>query len=127
MHRPTSVTVFGILNIVFAAFSMIGIVATIVMFTTMDATRNPVVKIMQNSPAYAAWMKLSLALGLAATAVKLTAGIGLLRMKPWARLLSIGFAIYAIVFSTVGTAVNFIFLLRPMLEEASHKQGPEAA
>ena len=64
---------------------------------------------------------------LAATAVKLTAGIGLLRMKPWARLLSIGFAIYAIVFTILSMAVNFIFLLRPMLEEASHKHGPEAA
>ena len=117
MQRPTSVTVFGIF----------GIIGTIVMFATMDASRNPVVKIMQNSPAYVAWMKLNLPLGLAATAVLLTAGIGLLRMKPWARKLSVGYAIYAIVVCLLGAVMNFIFLMRPMLEEASRQQGPEAA
>jgi hypothetical protein len=127
MQRPTSVTVFGVLNIVFAAFGVLGLIGTIVMFAMMDASRNPVVKMMQNNPAYAVWMKVSLPLGLAATVVLLTTGIGLLRMKSWARKLAIGYAIYAIAFSILGTAVNFIFFMRPMLEEASRKQGPEAA
>jgi hypothetical protein len=127
MQRPASLTVFGILNILFAALGLIGLIGTIVMFAMMDASRNPVVKMMQNSPAYAAWVKLSLALGLAATVVLLTTGIGLLRMKRWAHKLAIGYAIYAIAFSIFGAAVNFVFFMRPMLEEASRKQGPEAA
>lgn len=127
MQRPTSVTVFGVLNIVFAAFGIVGIIGTVVMFSTMDSSRNPIVKMMQQSPAYAVWMKLSLPLGLAATIVLLTAGIGLLLMKPWARKLTIGYAIYAIAFGILGTVVNFFFLIRPMLEEASRKHGPEAA
>jgi hypothetical protein len=127
MQRPTSVTVFGILNILFAAVGVIGTIGSIVMLSTMDASRNPVVRIIRENPGYAAWMKLSLPLGLAATAALLTAGIGLLRMKPWARKLAIGYAIYALAFGLLGTVVNYLFLMRPMLEEASRKQGPEAA
>jgi hypothetical protein len=126
MQRPASATTFGILNIIFAGLGVFGLVASITLLTVMD-TRNPVVRIIQNNPAYAAWMKLSVPLGLLSCAILLTAGIGLLRMKNWARLLSIGYAIYAILFGIVGIVINFLFLVRPMLEEASHKQGPEAA
>ncbi len=127
MQRPAAVTVFGILNIVFAAFGVFGVLASIALFSRTDASNNPVVRIIRDSPAYAGFLKLSIPLGLIACVVLLVAGIGLLRLQPWARKLSIGYAIYAIVMSLVGAAMNFIFLLRPMLEEASHKQGPEAA
>jgi hypothetical protein len=127
MQRPTSVTVFGILNIVFAVFGIFGIIGTVMMLSMTDASRNPVVNIMRNSPAYAAWLKLSLPLGAAAIVALVAAGIGLLMMKSWARKLSIGYAIYAIVFGILGLVINFIFLMLPMLEEASRRQGPEAA
>jgi hypothetical protein len=48
-------------------------------------------------------------------------------MKPWARKLSIAYAIYALVFGVVGIVVNFLFVVRPMLEQAQGRQGPEAA
>jgi len=127
MQRPTSVTVFGVLNIVFAVLGVIGIAGTIVMFAKMDAARNPLVKLMQDSPAFAAWMKLSLPLGIASTLVLLCAGIGLLMLKRWGRKLSIGYAVYAIVFGLLGTAVNFYFLLLPALDKISDRVGPEEA
>lgn len=127
MQRPTSVTVFGVLNIVFAGFGIIGVIAAIVMFATMDESSNPIVRIMRESPGFAAWMKLSLPLNLAATAALLTSGIGLLGMRSWARKLTLGYAIYAIVFGVIGTAVNAMCVMGPMLEEASHLEGPEAA
>jgi len=57
----------------------------------------------------------------------LAAGIGLMMLKPWARLVSIGYAIYAIVFGIVGMVINFFFLVRPMIEHAQQQSGPEAA
>lgn len=72
-------------------------------------------------------MNLSIVLGLAARVILLAAGIGLLKLKPWARTVSIAYAIYAIVMILVGAVVNFIFLVQPMLEQAHQKQGPEAA
>jgi len=127
MQRPTSATVFGILNLVFAGFGLIGIVASVGLLMVKANSDNPVVKIMQESPGFALWFKICIPLGLLSCGVLLAAGIGLLLVKPWGRLLSIGYAIYAIVFGIAGMLVNFLFLVRPMLEQAKGKSGPEAA
>jgi len=127
MQRPSSVTTFGILNIVFAVFGVFGLLGTIALFSIMGSSNNPVVRVMRESPGYAVWLKLTIPLGLLTCGVLLAAGIGLLRLENWGRKLSLGYAIYAIVFSILGLVMNFIFVFGPLLEEASHKQGPEAA
>jgi hypothetical protein len=127
MQRPTSVTVFGILNIVFAVFGVFGLIASIALFFAAADSNNPVIKIMHENPAYASWLKFCIPLGLLSCAALLAAGIGLLHLKSWARLLSIAYAIYAIVFGIIGMVVNFMFLVRPMIEQAQQRQGPEAA
>ena len=120
-------TTFGILNIVFAVFGVFGLLGTVALFSLTGPSKNPVVKIMRESPAYTAWLKLTIPLGLLTCGILLAAGIGLLRLENWGRKLSIDYAIYAIVFSILGLVMNFIFLIRPMLEEAAQKHGPEAA
>ncbi len=127
MQRPTSATVFGILNMVFAAFGLFGIIASVGLLMMAGKTDNPVIKLMQDSPGYALWFKICIPLGLLSCGVLLAGGIGLMLVKPWGRLLSIGYAIYAIIFGFAGMVVNFLFLVRPMLEQAKHKGGPEAA
>jgi hypothetical protein len=126
MQRPTAVTVFGILNIVFAAFGLFGVLASVLLFTAFGAnSNNPVLQIVRDSPAYAAWMKFSVVQGLVASGVLLAAGIGLLMLKPWARILSIAYGIYAILMILVGTVVNYLFLVQPMMDQARGMHGPE--
>jgi hypothetical protein len=72
-------------------------------------------------------LKLSIALGAVVCVVLLAAGIGLLRLRPWARMASIIYAIYAILMGLVGMVVNYYFLVQPMLAQAQQKQGAEAA
>lgn len=128
MKRPTAVTVFGILNIVLAVFGIISLVTMIFLFLPQAAaTNNPVVQLIHDNAAYAAWIKLSLALGLVATMAKLVAGIGLLKLKPWGRQLSIIYAIYAMLMVVVGGVVNYFLMVRPLLEQAAQKQGAEHA
>ena len=127
MQRPTSVTVFGILNIVFAAFGVFGLIVSIALFFASANSNNPVIKIMHENPGYAVWLKICIPLGLLSCAALLAAGIGLLRLKSWARKLSVAYAIYAILFGILGTVVNFIFLVRPIIEHAQQQSGPEAA
>ena len=126
MQRPPAVTIFGILNIVFAAFGAFGILASLVMLSMPMASNNPALRMMRENPAYMAWMKLSIPLGLLASAALLVSGIGLLCLKGWARLLAIGYAIYALISRTAGMILNFFFVIRPMLQTAHHQQGPEA-
>ncbi len=128
MKRPTSVTVFGILNIVLAALGLFGLLASVFLFFPQAAaSKNPVIQLIHDNGAYAAWMKVSLALGFVATVAKLMAGIGLLQLKPWGRQLSIIYAIYAMVMVVVGGVVNYFFLTRPLLEQAAQKHGTEHA
>ena len=127
MQRPTTVTVFGILNIAFAILGVFGIFASFALLSASAMSNNPVVTIIRDNPAYAAWMKISIPLGILSCVLLLAAGIGLLLLKEWGRKLSIAYAIYAIVFGIAGTVLNFVFLTRPMLERASQQQGPEAA
>ena len=128
MKRPTSVTVFGILNIVFAVFGVLATLGSLVLFLPQMAnSNNPVIKLIQDNPTYAAWMKFSIGLGVLVSLALLAAGIGLLKLKPWARMFSIGYAIYSLIMIPVSMVVNFFLLTRPMLEQAHQQHGPEAA
>src|SRR5664279_1543619 len=98
MQRPTSATVFGVLNIVFGALGFFAMIFTIITFMApLSSTNNPVLEIMRISPGYAIWMKLAIPLGFLAAGVSIAAGVGLLKLKSWGRALSIGYAIYSIV------------------------------
>jgi len=124
MQRPTSVTVFGILNILKAGADVFLQIFTIGLLLTPLDSNNSIVKMLHDSPAYAAWIKLCIPLGLLSAAVLLTTGIGLLFLKSWARKLSMAYAIYSICFCSVATAINSGFLFQPFLK---NEQDPKAA
>ena len=115
MHRPTSVTVFGILNIVKAGFSILLTITSIPLLLAPADSNNPFIKMLHENPAYAAWMRLCIPLGLLSCTILLVAGIGLLCLKSWARTLSIAYAIYGICMGILSTAVGSIFLIQPFL------------
>src|SRR5260370_9315450 len=77
------------------------------------------------SPNVVTLMKVRLAIGLITSAVLLTTGIGLLRLKPWARKVSNGYAIYAILFVLINVPINFFLLYWPMLEHGRQLQGAQ--
>ena len=127
MQRPTAVTVFGILNIVFAAFGIFGAMASVMLFVAMGhESQNPAVQALQNNPGYAMYMKLSALLGIVVCAALLAAGIGLLKLQPWARMLSIAYGIFGLVSVPVNSVLSFLFITRPMLEQMQ-QHGSDAA
>jgi len=129
MQRPASVTVFGVLNIVFGALGFVAIIfsAIALMVVPTGSPNNPVLEIMRNSQGYAAWMKMAIPLGILASGVSIAAVIRLLKLKGWGRNLSIGYGIYTIVAGVLGVMLNFIFVMQPLMQQASQKSGPEAA
>jgi hypothetical protein len=123
MKRPTAVTVFGILNIIFAAFGILGSLSSVMLFTvaaanTPNSANNPIVQLVH---------EISIVLGMLGSVALLAAGIGLLQLKPWARKFSIGYAIYAMIMIVVGSVLNYFWLVLPMLQKAHLEQGPQAA
>jgi hypothetical protein len=130
VDRPTSVTVFGILNIVFAALGFMGIGFAILMMFAPAAfqAKNPVLDLMRQSPALTAYTNISTVIGAAFVFILVAAGIGLLMFRPWGRILSIVYGIYTIASVLVSAAVNYCFLLTPLLEkQAALPPGPEKA
>lgn len=133
--RPTSITVFGILNLVFAVMGFFGTcIGMVPMFllpklsTSMELPPNPVFDVMQESRAYFGFMVVSMCLGMIAAIVLGVAGMGLLKMRSWGRKLSIGYGVYAIFAVIAGTIANFVWLVEPLMEQAGRPgAGPEAA
>lgn len=136
MQRPTAVTVFGILNI---AFGVMGITCTPIglimsslsqrMFENVPQAQqmgNPFQQMMSD-PRFMTYTYVSTALGMAASAALLAAGIGLLKLRPWARYLSIGYSVYAWVNVIIGAIVSYYIIYAPMIEKMAQQSGPEAA
>jgi hypothetical protein len=126
MQRPTAVSIFGYLNIVFAVFALFGAFGAFSLQLAGDDSKNPIVKLMHENQAYATWVKCTIPMDLLSFAFLLTAGIGLLRLSEWARKLSIAYGIYAILMDIAVAAANFVFL-RPMLAQTSFTDGAYTA
>lgn len=126
MQRPTTVTVFGVLNLVFGGLGLLCTPISVIMLFQQAQAGNPMSRILEENAAYRVYLIAAAVAGVLAALVLIAAGIGLLQMKPWARLTSIGYAIFGIVMGVVGIILNIVFVFVPMTTQA-REGGPEAA
>lgn len=128
MNRPMSVSVFGMLNIVFGAFGLLGVLMSAPMFFSKAAdSKNYVIQVMHSSSIFSAWMVISAVVGAVASAALLGAGIGMLQLKPWSRKISVGYAIYSLVMTPIGVVMEFLFVLPVLIAQAHQQPGPVAS
>jgi hypothetical protein len=130
MNRPVSVTVLGILNIVFAALGVMGLALSIaMMYVKPDLNmKNPVLDLMRQNPGYAMYINISTVVGGVFTLALLLAGIGLLMLRPWGRMLSIIYATFSIISLIVNSFLNYYFLIAPLIDKlAAQQPGQEKA
>lgn len=106
-ERPVSVMVFGILNIGFALLGMVGSLFSVLVLSRVHSHSNPFLDQMHNNPLYRTWMSISVPLGGVVSVALLAAGIGLLMLQNWARIVSIVYGIYSIVVGLIGLGVTF--------------------
>lgn len=104
VEKPTSVKVFGILNIVFGGLGLICtplglLVGVAAMQKTMEATA-----------AYKMWTLASGFIGIGFAIWLLVVGIGLVMMKRWARRGSVAYACVIIFWNIIGAGVNIAAL-----------------
>jgi hypothetical protein len=99
--RPTSVTVFGILNIVFGS---LGLLCTPLAVFALWIPQQPGAP--QIGPAMMAYTIIGYIVGFFCAILLLAAGIGLLYQKRWARRCSYGYGWFAIVWGIIGIIVT---------------------
>ena len=97
--RPASVTVFGILNIVFGSFGLICMPFGLIAIFAIPNKMNP-------SGSAMVWLLTSSFVGFVCSIVLLTVGIGLLYQKKWARIWCLGYGWFAIIWGIIGMIVN---------------------
>jgi len=103
--RPISITVFGILNIGFALFGFLGVfVSHLMLHAKLRAPHGMVIPTAEINPAWASFVSF---FGTAQSLMLLAAGIGLLLTQHWARVLSVVYAVIAVVYAFVGSVINF--------------------
>jgi hypothetical protein len=125
MQRPTPVTVFGILNIVLGAMRLL--TAPIVVLALVsreywlehlpqnDPVTMPFIRIMTD-PNFITVTYFTTGLNIVASGGLLAAGIGLLKVRPWARYVSIGWGVYSCFATTVGTVLSYQLVYGPALD-----------
>src|ERR1039458_8346141 len=106
-ERPVSITIFGILNIGFGLLGL-GSLLLSTMFdvggfdsTAFSPALNSYISSMlalwntlSADTVFVVWRRITVPLDFAASLTLVAAGIGLLLLKNWSRLVSIGYAIY---------------------------------
>ncbi len=104
-ERPVSITLFGILDIGIGLLGLGGALLS-TLFEGLGATAaSPSVNsisafmdTLNHNPVYVLWNRITVPLNAAAGLLLVAAGVGLLLLKNWARLASIGYGIYKIIF-----------------------------
>jgi hypothetical protein len=102
--RPISITVFGILNIGFALFGFLEVsLSRLMLHSKLPARHGLVVPAEMNS----AWASFAAFFGTAQALLLLAAGIGLLLTRHWARVLSVVYAVIAMLYALIASFINF--------------------
>ena len=124
-ERPVSVTLFGILNI---GLGLLGLGSALLskLFEGIGAPADSssvgslfaFLDTLYHNPVYVLWNQITVPLNLAASLAMVAAGIGLLLLKNWARLTSIGCGIYKTIF-VISNGVVFYVALRDILTQAA--------
>ena len=128
MNRPTSVLVFAILHLILGAGGVLGLAFELTRrlgLFEIPTENNPVFQLMEDNAAFKLYSDVTQVVGVAATIVLIASAIGLLKMKPWARTVTIAYGVYSIAMYLMGTVVNHALIFGPMLEETAGTSGPE--
>lgn len=102
-QRPTGVTVFGILEIIFSGFTIFS-----TLISLLTAVAMPQVFSMYGA-GYIWYIYVSLVVSFLVGVGGLCAGIGILMLKEWARKLLLGIGIFAVVTGLVNVILSFTY------------------
>jgi hypothetical protein len=109
-ERPLLVTVVAVLGIAMGAMGLLSVPVNIVHLATGFRTMGPMGPSLMQDTGFGKYMLVMLPVGMVASAGYLAAGIGMLKLRPWARKLAIGMVIYGMLSQIAGP-----FLVGPMM------------
>lgn len=121
-ERPTSVTVFAIINLILAGLGLVGFIfwlLGVLGITPQGSQENILVQAMENSAGFQLFNNIANAMGLIVVILLLAASIGMFSLKPWARLVTIGWGVYSLLMVIAGYALSYLLIYGPLLPNAT--------
>jgi hypothetical protein len=124
LPRPTSVLVVSIVCLVFAALGLCGVVMAVPILRLDPAALpdNPAYKAYEHCPGFLTYTKIAVVVGVLASLVLATAGVGMLTARAWGRAVALGWAAYSIVSGVLGVILNTTIYF-PALDKVIEKEG----
>jgi len=101
--RPTVVTVFGVLNIVFGGLGLLSMPCGLIVLFAMPNIMNP-------TEGVKVWLLFGSIVGFACTILLIAVGIGLLKLRAWARKWCLIYGWFAIAWGIIGTIINILLI-----------------
>ena len=125
MQRPTSVTVFGVLNLVFGIWGLLGAIIQGVALFAVDVQHDPDILFPMDNPIWKTWTTVSFGLSWVGVVLLIGSGIGLLRLRWWGRTLAIIYSIFAIITGMAAMGMSWFLVAQPALGHMSTMRDPE--
>ncbi|MHC4553347.1 MAG: DUF4339 domain-containing protein [Planctomycetota bacterium] len=116
-ERPTSVTVLGILSIVFGSLNVLCTPFAFIGLFMPQPDGTPFAM----GPGMKIYTAVGAVVGLIAAGFLLASGIGLLKLKNWARQIAYGYGWFAVIWGIVGIIINAVFMLPNLSGMGEHE------
>ena len=125
-ERPTVVTVFGVINIVYGGLGVFvagcGALGLALMHGPMGQ-QNPGAQAIWKTPALLTWSVVSPILMFFFSLLLIAAGIGLLGLRPWGRTASLVWGVYGALKAVAGAVIRVLFVLPAMPDMMQQNPG----
>lgn len=114
MRHPVSVIVFGALCIAFGLFGLFGTSISIAVHWGSAQPTSAIERVLYENERYVAMTSLGLLLGVGTSTLQFAAGVGLLLLKRWGRVLAVTYAIVSLASSLILTPLTALFVWAPL-------------
>lgn len=117
------------LGIVEIVFGSLGLMAMPMLWVTKALARDPFSKRVNEltwEGPVGTWMTFAIAAGTVMAVLLIVAGTGVIKLRPWARKLSMVYAVYNLFIVVVGQIINIVYLYPAMAKLADQMPGPVA-
>ncbi len=125
-ERPTSVTVFAVINLVFCGLGVIALIAWLLnkLGLSLNIFPQPPAKdaltlAMENSVPFQWFSDISSGVGAFTTILLIAASIAMFTLKPWSRKVTIGLGVYSVVLIIVSYVFQYLVIWTPLLPDVT--------
>lgn len=125
-ERPTSVTVFAVINLVFCSLGVIALIAWLLSKLGLSLNifpqppeKDALTLAMENSLPFQWFSDISSGVGAFTTILLIAASIAMFTLKPWSRKVTIGLGVYSVVVIIVGYIFQYLVIWSPLLPDVT--------